>query len=587
VTITDTQPAHTDPETTEDLHTTTGAGTEESDGPAADSVTPGAHVIEAVGELLLADPRTLVVGMNVRRDLALDKPFLRSIADRGVREPIIARRAADGTLVVRKGKRRTVAAVEVGRDTVPVLVEPGDPDSDSEPGELDRAGKAQRVDRIVDQLEENQHRAATTEADEVHAHQQLLDLGLTAGQIARRTHVTAARVKVTAAVARSELAAAVLDRYEVTLDQAAVIADFDDHTDTGAAAVKVLTVTAAKEPAQFAHVAQKLRDERADAALLADATRALAEQGIELIDPEQPGTARQISGLRPSAESPSGAELTADAHGECPGRAASVEVRRGWDREPQLRVVHWCTDPDTHRHVARWTQTAVGSTGTGGPDGTSAARMSEEDKAQRRLVIANNKEWDSATTVRRQWLRTFLARKIPPRDALVFVAATLGRGGHDLRRAMESGHPTACEVLGHEPVGSVYTGRPHPIAEAARTASPQRATQLALAVLLGAAEDACNRQTWRSPEAGHRAYFAALRGWGYPLAPVEQLVLPDPDQPGAEGRDDAGAAADDRNGEGGHGDGESDGAAPDEVEPNATELTSGDVESVADGGSTG
>ena len=538
-TTTDTQPAHTDPQTNEDLHTTTGAGTDEPDGPAADGVTPDAHVIEAVGELLLTDPRTLVVGMNVRRDLALDKPFLRSIADRGVREPIIARRAADGTLVVRKGKRRTVAAVEVGRATVPVLVEPGGPDSDHDPGELDRAGKAQRVDRIVDQLEENQHRTATSEADEVHAHQQLLDLGLTAGQIARRTHVPAARVKVTAAVARSELAAAVLDRYEVTLDQAAVIADFDDHTDAGTAAVKVLTVTAAREPAQFEHVAQKLRDERADAALLADAVQELAEQGVELVDPDQPCTARQISGLRPSAEAPIGAELTADSHSECAGRAASVEVRRGWDRKPQLRIVHWCTDPDTHGHAARWTQVTAGGGEAGGPGGTSAAGMSEEDKAQRRLVIANNRAWDSATTVRRQWLRTFLARRTAPRDALVFIAVTLGRGGHDLRRAMESGHPTGCEVLGHEPVGSVYTGRPHPIAEAARTASPQRATQLALAVLLGAAEDATNRQTWRSPEAGHRAYFTALRDWGYPLSPVEQLVLPDPGQPD-EDRDNVG-----------------------------------------------
>ncbi|WP_300019687.1 hypothetical protein [Pseudonocardia sp.] len=348
-------------------------------------------------------------------------------------------------------------------------------------------------------------------------------------------------------MARSALAAAVLDRYEVTLDQAAVIAEFDDRTDAGTVAVKVLTVTAAKEPAQFEHVAQKLRDERADAALLADTIRELADQGIELVDPDQPGAARQISGLRPDAESPSGVELTADAHGGCPGRAASVEIRRGWDREPQLRVVHWCTDPDTHRHAARWTQVAVG-----GPGGTSAAGMSEEDKAQRRLVMANNREWDSATTVRRQWLRTFLSRKTLPRDALVFIAVTLGRGGHDLRRAME-------------PDGRVYTGRPNPIAEAARAVSPQRATQLALAVLLGAAEDACNRQTWRSPEAGHRAYFTALRDWGHPLAPVEHLVLPDDEQPGDDSQADAdstgGTGADpdtgDRTGDDEHG-----GAAP-------------------------
>ncbi|BBG00437.1 MULTISPECIES: ParB/RepB/Spo0J family partition protein [Pseudonocardia] len=595
MTITDTQPASTEsPAETETVNTPAtpaDAGADEHDGPTV--VTPGTpdptSAAQTVGELLLADPRTLVVGVNVRRDLVLGKPFLRSIADRGVREPIIARRTADGTLVVRKGKRRTVAAVEVGRDTVPVLVEPGDPDSEIEPGELDRAGKAQRVERIIDQLEENQHRAATTDADEVHAHQQLLDLGLTAGQIARRTHVPTARVKVTAAVARSELAAAVLDRYEVTLDQAAVIAEFDDHTDAGTDAVKVLTVTAAKEPAQFEHVAQKLRDERADAALLADTVRELADQGIMIVDPEQAGTARQISGLRPTAESPSGAELTGEAHRRCPGRAASVEVRRGWDREPQLRVVHWCTDPDTHQHAARWTQVTAGGASSGSPDGSSAAGMSDEDKVQRRLVIANNKAWDSATTVRRQWLRTFLARKTPPRDALVFIAVTLGRGGHDLRRAMESGHPTACEVLGHEPVGSVYTGRPHPIAEAARTASPQRATQLALAVLLGAAEDATDRQTWRSSEAGHRAYFTALREWGYPMSPVEQLVLPDPDQPGDADQNDADATGSDADEDTGdrYSDGEHGGVAPADQGTDAIRPSSGYGESTADDGSTG
>ncbi|WP_344017093.1 hypothetical protein [Pseudonocardia xinjiangensis] len=70
--------------------------------------------------------------------------------------------------------------------------------------------------------------------------------------------------------------------------------------------------------------------------------------------------------------------------------------------------------------------------------------MSEAEKAERRRVIANNKDWDSATTVRRDWLRTtFLARKTAPKDAVRFIAATLGCGSHDVRKAMESGHSTA------------------------------------------------------------------------------------------------------------------------------------------------
>lgn len=55
--------------------------------------------------MLVVDPATLVIGANVRREVALDKPFLRSIADRGVREPITVRRRPDGALVVCKASQ--------------------------------------------------------------------------------------------------------------------------------------------------------------------------------------------------------------------------------------------------------------------------------------------------------------------------------------------------------------------------------------------------------------------------------------------------------------------------------------------------
>ncbi|MBW0117228.1 ParB/RepB/Spo0J family partition protein [Pseudonocardia abyssalis] len=487
-----------------------------------DRTPPPEASTDTWGELLVVDPTALVIGANVRREVALDKSFLRSIADRGVREPITVRRRADGGLVVRKGKRRTLAAVETGRPSVPVLIEPGTPDDDPD---TDAAGTEGRIERIVDQLEENQHRTGTSEADEVRAHQQLLDLGLTAGQIARRTHVPTARVKATAAVARSKLAAAVLDRYEVTLDQVAVIAEFDDGTDAGVEAAKVLTVTAAKEPAQFEHVAQRLRDDRTDTALVAEQVAELTTAGVSILDSDAAGGALQISGLRANADLPSGTELTAEQHASCPGQAAQVEIRRGWDRQPQVRVTHWCTDPETHGHIARWDQL------TAHTGGSRSGAMSEEEKAQRRLVIANNREWDSATTVRRDWLRGFLARRTAPKDAVTYMAVTLARGGHDLRRAMESGHPSACELLGMAPVGSVYTGRANPITDAAATAATPRATVLALAVLLGSAEDATDRQTWRNPTSDHRAYFTTLSRWGYPLSTVEQLVLTDPERP--------------------------------------------------------
>jgi ParB family chromosome partitioning protein len=425
--------------------------------PSSDNPDDTADKIMAVGELLWVDPRSLIVGVNIRGEAHLDKHFVADIAERGVREPITARRDAEGRLVVRKGKRRTLGAVEAGLARVRVFVEP-DPD----PTDADTAGQ---IERIVDQLGENAHRSANSDADEVRAHQELLDLGLSAGQIARRTHTPTTRVRVTTAVARSALASAVLARYDLTLDQVAVIAEFDDHTDDGVEAVKLLTVAAQKEPGQFAHVAQRLRDHREDQHLRAARIGELAETGVRILDPDNPTSNETpdaadhgagpgatsvepvaLSALRPTAQSPSGAPLTEDAHAGCPGHAASVAVERGWRGDPVVTTTWWCTDPDGHGHAPRWDR-PTGATSAGVGE-RSAGPMSEAEKAERRRVIANNKDWDSATTVRRDWLTGFLARKSAPKDAGRYIAATLARGGHDVRKAMENAHSTACALLG-------------------------------------------------------------------------------------------------------------------------------------------
>ncbi|NMH75677.1 ParB N-terminal domain-containing protein [Pseudonocardia xinjiangensis] len=214
----------------------------------------------------------MIIGANVRGGVVLDREFVRSIRDRGVREPIQVRRRADGALVVRKGKRRTLGAIEAGQALVRVLVDP-----EGDPAGEDGAGQ---IERIVDQLEENLHRSSNSEAEEVAAHQQLLDLGLTAGQIARRTHTPVKRVKVTTSVARSELAAAVLARYDIPLDRVAVLAEFDDGTEQGVEAVKALTVTAQSDPDQFDHVAQRLRDLREEKRLVAERVAELIAAGV-------------------------------------------------------------------------------------------------------------------------------------------------------------------------------------------------------------------------------------------------------------------------------------------------------------------
>jgi ParB family chromosome partitioning protein len=72
-------------------------------------------------ETQTVDPTTLLVDANIRSDLDLNKPFIGSIKEYGVLVPIVAVKTDDG-LRVRMGHRRTVAAVEAGLTTVPVVV---------------------------------------------------------------------------------------------------------------------------------------------------------------------------------------------------------------------------------------------------------------------------------------------------------------------------------------------------------------------------------------------------------------------------------------------------------------------------------
>ncbi|MFE7204273.1 ParB N-terminal domain-containing protein [Pseudonocardia alni] len=495
--------------------------------------------VDELGELAWADPATLVLEVNTRTDVHLDPHFCASIRDRGVREPInVYARAADGALVVRKGQRRTLAAVKAGLARVRVLVEPQTPVTDAAAEASIDPAQAQRVaeaERIIDQLGENQHRAGISDADEVAAHQQLLGLGMTAGQIARTTRTPAKRVRQTTAVARSARALEVGSCHDLDLVQMAVIAEFaDDDT-----AVEQLTETALTRPGQLAHQAQRLRDERADRARCTAVEDQLRAAGVTVLgrDDDRMDTASSIARLRPTADDPQGTDLTEQAHRDCPGHAATVMTR--WDFEQAGRIaqtVWMCLAPIEHGHAELYDRSQPGITTAAPVDETDEQRQARENREreaarqERRTVIANNKAWDSAQVVRRDWLRELFTRKAAPKGAAIFVAAEIARGDHDLRRAMESRNALAATLLGFgdpSPRG-VYgfqSDRAHPIAEAAGTSSAARATMLSLAVVLAAYEEGTHRNSWRNPSPATRRYVTQLREWGYDLSDVEQLVI--------------------------------------------------------------
>lgn len=441
--------------------------------------------IEKATEFANLDPRTLVIETNVRADAGLTPEFVDSVREHGVLVPVLVQRTADGQMLVRAGQRRTLAAIEAGRETIPARI-------------LDADGDQAR--RIIEQVVENDARAALKDADRVAGFQQLSLLGVPAAQIAKKTGHTKETVTTALDVAASKVATAVQTKYDLTLDQAAVIATFEGDDE----AIKSLTATAVKEPGQFVHVAQRLRDQRERAAKLAVAQQALTDAGVRQVSvpAHSEKAVKPLHGLTDAA----GTVLTVELHQGCPGHAAFL--RQAWDGE--VTTVFVCDKWKANKHKTPRTSAA------GTPMDPEAAAKA---KAERAEVIENNTAWRSAETVRRQWLAEFAKRKTTPKDAATFIATALVTDTHSLQTASTEGHPLATGWLG---TPGTLGGRDR-IRDLIAKASPARAQHVTLILVLAAIEARTGVQTWRR-SGGERRYLTALEFWGYTLSPVEQIA---------------------------------------------------------------
>jgi ParB family transcriptional regulator, chromosome partitioning protein len=111
----------------------------------------------------------------VREYPNLNKPFLDSIAERGVVVPLTAIRHHDGAVEVRDGQRRTMAARKLRLSTVPVYLLPATA--------ADTA--AETIDRIVHQMVTNDHKCDLTDAQRARGIQQMIDAGLSVTKVAK------------------------------------------------------------------------------------------------------------------------------------------------------------------------------------------------------------------------------------------------------------------------------------------------------------------------------------------------------------------------------------------------------------------
>lgn len=486
---------------------------------AAISTDPSPYI---VGQVYDIDPAVLTIGANVRLDTHPNaREFAASIKARGVLEAITAWVDEDGALTVERGQRRAVTAAAVGTPTgtVPVRV-------------IARPGEA---DRITDQLTENIHRAAMHESETVDAIGQLALLGVSAAQIAKRTAIKRTTVNAAITVTARPETRTRMDELGLTLEQAAIFAEFEDDAD----AVAELTGVATRRWGSLEHTAQQLRDARAEVAQREQVAATLRAEGLPVLSPEQtPASLRglRLAGLRDEQDAP----IPEEQWPSTPGAAVVLEAEWVYpddqadedEQDAHLTYVPvWiCTDPATAGLHPAHAPAAPSSLSS-----EQDEREAEAAREERRRVIAGNKAWRSAQTVRREWLAAFLARKSAPTGAEALICEAVVTCQPTLRRAMDGYHELMRAILlpGRDESGGYHASVAECEQLAASPTTAKAAIMRTLAAVLIAWESASGVHTWRGPSTWDRRIMAALIGWGYRASDIEASILPadspDPD----------------------------------------------------------
>ena len=438
---------------------------------------------ETAPEPRRVDPRTLVIAANVRTDTQVDKTFVSSIKQHGVIVPILVE-VVDGEMQVRDGQRRTLAAIEAERADVPIY----------------EVGAGTDAERIIEQIVVNDQRAELSDAEHTGAFKQLSLFGISADAIARKTNMPRKRVELALNVGQSEVASATMLEHQLSLDEAAIVLEFEDNPEDVAA------LAAAAQSSQFDHEAARIRDRRQSEVLLEQKTAEALEAGyvvVESID-ETPG-AKRIANLY--SDNTKWTRLTDTKHKDCPGRAAIIAVGLQWvgnDRVKVAEIQEVCLDFAANGHFEY-----AYSNGPSG--GNAGGALSDEEKAKRKLVRDNNKLWMPATEVRLAFIKELLQRSEAPSGWETHVARyVVNTAAHEA-----DARNFALKLLDIKAGGL----------RGWLDSNPKKTWQVLLAVTLGNVEALYEfgKRGWEKTEA--RSHLEQLGGWGYTLSDIEERVV--------------------------------------------------------------
>jgi ParB/RepB/Spo0J family partition protein len=440
-------------------------------------------------QLAVVDPATLGVRDQAREDATPDEQLVTSVRQHGIIQPPIVEEALGGGYVIVTGHRRVGAAIAAGMPEITVLVRPA---------QLDEGALT-----LEQQIVENERRRQLSREDLARGYEKLALFGLRpediAAQLGEKPERIVAGLKVAAAPKVRELLS---QQPTIDLEQAAVLAEFDDDPTTAEALASV----AVREPQNFTRAVDEERKRRANQAEVDRLRQELFDAGVNVIATASQegkwwtgprGQARTLDLGLYDGETP----LTVENHASCPDHAAFVSPATAWS-EPKIFFV--CLDWRAHGHTIFLN-----------------APVDEERQAEmeRRRVAAEEARArvDANRTLRRQWVHGHLSvgRMRPTATHFQLIADAQA---HMMER--EEGWPsrTALELLNGVEPGSFnpyVTDQEIVDTIRSRSAAPIR---VILAMALAAFESEPDHPDSIS-------YFDALVEWGYQLTSIDEEHL--------------------------------------------------------------
>ncbi|WP_063065710.1 ParB/RepB/Spo0J family partition protein [Nocardia violaceofusca] len=493
------------------------------------------------------DPRELVIAENVRKDfdVAEHPKQADSIREFGVGAPVLAEREPDGTVHVIDGQVRVLIAQAVGVARVPVWITDAPTTVDA---------KQRRIDRTMAQINLNERRIPLTQADYAAGVALMLDLGASPTRVAKGLQQTKrADVRKLAAVGRSATGRKLADNGQFSLDQLAVIAEYDNLGDTDA--VEKLTSASRYN---FGYTAKAIAADREETRRRLHASLPHAACGFGILTDElgtDDGYLPAADLARADGEPVTDADVYADParwvvwvdveeNGELIDTATGALVDPDtvdWDtqHDPDIEPGDGLRRADGLAWRDRWIPTyylpadQLDTTGLRLPvpqatdpqealaAAERAAAAREESRLARRRVRELNKRGVAAAERREEFLAKYFQRTKPPTQAAHFVAEYLARNVA----------PGAAQLV-TKLLGIGWSTEE--LVKVIRSASANRAWVLALGMVLANREVTLDKSLWRTRSESTTRYLHLLADIAagdddFALVDVEQAAAGDID----------------------------------------------------------